>query len=323
MTATEMAAFGQMGIVGRGLGGGGGYRRGGSSREAQIAATSAFGVVKPGASSDKANRLAKMFETPVDIMFAGDFDQAREVAKGTRKWLLVTITDLHEFACEALKRDLWNKPEVKECIKANFLFMMMGSETPDGLKHKNFYPFDSYPYFAIIDPRTGERVRSWNKALTPDEFFTEVGDFLDGAGLGGDDAGYAKKRPSAGSGPLRPRPKVSEMSEEEQLELALRESMGGVAEEGASGAGPDAMEEEDVVVVEERKPANDGSRDVRKFLKTTPVRTLFEYMKTKVDQPFELRIVSQPLLGKIDETLAEANVINASLNVEIIDAEGD
>jgi thioredoxin-related protein len=81
-------------------------------------------------------------------MFQGDFDSAREMAGAEDKWLIITVSDPSEFACEAMKRDVWNvkskidysiftKPtyvcyfciEVKEFIKENFIFAMVDLST--------------------------------------------------------------------------------------------------------------------------------------------------------------------------------------------------
>lgn len=40
-------------------------------------------------------------------------------------------------------------------------------------RYLSFYPVDSVPHIAIIDPRTGERVKVWNTSLTPAEFLLD------------------------------------------------------------------------------------------------------------------------------------------------------
>ena len=58
-------------------------------------------------------------------MFMGDFDSAREFARADEKWLMVTVSDSTEFACEVMKRDVWRIPEVKTLIRENFIFLFV------------------------------------------------------------------------------------------------------------------------------------------------------------------------------------------------------
>ena len=75
----------------------------------------------------------------------------------------------------------------------------------------------------------------------------------------------------------------------------------------------------DITRIQFRLP--DGSRVVRKFLKTSIIRNLFEFIKAtnppQENSAFELINVRDPLLSKIDQTLEQAKVLNSSLTVEI------
>ncbi|KAJ3405912.1 hypothetical protein HDV05_006292, partial [Chytridiales sp. JEL 0842] len=165
--------------------------------------------------NESAGRLSRMFAPPYDIMFSGDFDGAREQAKREGKWIIVTISDRTEFQSEMLKRDLWKVPAVKDLIQAHFIFCLFTSDSPEGRKHATFYPFSHHPYFCIIDPRTGERVKVFNTVVTPEDFLKEISYFLDINSL--DDVFKPKKK--AKNIPL------TELSEEEMLERALMESL--------------------------------------------------------------------------------------------------
>jgi hypothetical protein len=55
----------------------------------------------------------------------------------------------------------------------------MDSKSADGERHATFYPIASYPYVAIIDPATGERLKIWSHAITPLEFQSDGGSFFD------------------------------------------------------------------------------------------------------------------------------------------------
>ncbi|KAJ3307652.1 hypothetical protein HDV04_002843, partial [Boothiomyces sp. JEL0838] len=100
------------------------------------------------------DRLAKLFQPPVDLIYKGSFEMACQEALKSDKSLIVTIHDSSEFVCQALNRDLWKNENVKELIKEKFIFLQLGSNSPAGLQHRNFYPFDNYPYIALLDPLT-------------------------------------------------------------------------------------------------------------------------------------------------------------------------
>ncbi|KAJ3330891.1 putative protein serine/threonine kinase, partial [Blyttiomyces sp. JEL0837] len=287
--------------------------------------TSAFEQGKN--TSEKASRLAKMFEPPFDIMFPGDIETARNTAKSNLKWLMVTLSDPSEFACEALKRDLWKAKEVKDLIRENFIFCFYSSDSSDGVNHRAFYPFSSYPYFAILDPRTGERVKIWNTSLSVPEFLHEVTEFLDGHSLT-DFQAKNKHKPKTS--------KAIDLTEDEQLELAIAQSM-------------QRSDDDDVIVIpsspapvpvnpwDSLTPITDpepttgdttrvqirlptGERLIRKFLKTDKVRSLFQFvianLPTGQTKQFELLLFREALFSKLDETLADAKVLNGSLTLD-------
>ena len=42
-----------------------------------------------------------------------------------KKWLVVNIQNVSEFACQCLNRDVWSNPIVKNIIRDNFLFLQV------------------------------------------------------------------------------------------------------------------------------------------------------------------------------------------------------
>lgn len=100
-----------------------------------------------------------------------------------------------------------------------------------------FYPFHRFPYVAILDPRTGENLRSWNTITDSVTFCDLVTEFLldhpspNGGGsssappmvvIEGDDATNAQlPEPATG----RTAKKIFEESEEEQLKAAIAASL--------------------------------------------------------------------------------------------------
>lgn len=188
--------------------------------------------VLEGNSTSQQDRLAELFRPPFDIMARGDFDTVRTMAKQSFKWMLVNVQDSSEFVCQTLNRDLWRDKKVKEFVKEHFVFMQIGHESPDGKRYKSFYPFQSFPHYAIIDPRTGERVKSFETVLTPNEFVDTATLFLNTHSLTSTslptvqssslDASSLLPQPSFASAKKK---SISEMTEDEQLEAALAASL--------------------------------------------------------------------------------------------------
>ena len=111
--------------------------------------------------------MARLFSPPTDLIFRGNLEQARTRATENDLWVIVSIHDPSEFQCQMLNRDLWKDNAVKEIIQSSFVFLQFGASTSDGTMYANFYPRDSLPHIAIIDPRTGERVKVWSKFIAP------------------------------------------------------------------------------------------------------------------------------------------------------------
>ncbi|KAJ1651636.1 UBX domain protein Ubx2 [Dispira simplex] len=174
----------------------------------------------PTSESRKINRLADLFRPPFDLIRAMDFDKAREVAKGEHKWLMVNIQKVSEFACQVLNRDLWSDTAVKQVVQENFVFLQYGNDSVDGTRYTAFYPVQRYPHIAIIDPRTGERVKVWDQPLTPADFLQEITDFLDSSTWLQQTTIDSKRQRLPESSV-----DISNMTEEEQLDATIRASL--------------------------------------------------------------------------------------------------
>lgn len=53
------------------------------------------------------------------------------------------------------------------------------NESADGKRYSTFYSISGYPHVAIIDARTGERVKVWETQITPTDFMMDVTEFLE------------------------------------------------------------------------------------------------------------------------------------------------
>ncbi|RKP39220.1 hypothetical protein BJ085DRAFT_18672 [Dimargaris cristalligena] len=305
----------------------------------------------------KSNRLAELFRPPFDLIQNLPFDQARGLAKSQRKWILVNIQKVSEFACQVLNRDIWSDATVKEIVRVNFVFLQLGHESDEGSRYINFYPVRKYPHVAIIDPRTGERVREWNDNITSAaEFAEDVTQFLGLNAYGGSQPIISQQSKR----PRRPDPShqtrdISAMTEEEQIQAAIAASMAkehqptshthnhpnpGDAQDdddedqdrsgqnqleaiyhsiqANEGTEPGANAPEATTRVQFRLP--NGSRVVRRFRTDTPVRDLVAFVKAKVPEANEhivnIQYHRENLLDKLDQTVAEAGLQNASITVD-------
>ncbi|KAJ3054395.1 hypothetical protein HK097_001946 [Rhizophlyctis rosea] len=292
-----------------------------------------------GAEAEKAKKLADIFRPPFEIMFQGGFDNAKLVAREQKKFLMVSVNKTDEFASHVMNRDLFSQQSVKDFIKEHFVFILWGADSTEGQQHAVRYPIQGYPYLAIIDPLTGERVKQWNVVPSVPEFLQEASEVLEG---------HIETKPN------QPKKKkaITELSEEEQLELALAasvESNGGIAIDNDDDEDTAQDDEEDILKNSEvEKPVDvlavllpvkrpeptadaariqfrlpDGGRVIHKFNKTDPVRFLFEFVKAEVPEtqsrPFDLIAVREPLLPRLNETILDAGVAAASLSVVFTD----
>lgn len=174
--------------------------------------------------------LAEMYRPPFELMSRLPWDLAREEGRKNEKWILVNIQDPSIFDCQVLNRDLWKDPGVKDTVKENFIFLQYTKDDPRGTPYLQYYfqahdVSDNYPHIAIIDPRTGEQVKAWSGPPVPKpaDFLMQLHEFLDRYSLK-----HNVRNPVAKRKPDIPRErKLETMTEEEMVELAMRNSLGG------------------------------------------------------------------------------------------------
>uniref|UniRef100_A0A914H6G9 UBX domain-containing protein n=1 Tax=Globodera rostochiensis TaxID=31243 RepID=A0A914H6G9_GLORO len=113
--------------------------------------------------------LKTLYRPPVELMFRGDWEQALELAKTKKVWLLVNVQNALEFASAKMNRDIWGVETVQEIIKTNFILWQVYHDSSDGIRIRSYYGLEeSYPIIFIVDPRTGEEVQ---RLRAPDESF--------------------------------------------------------------------------------------------------------------------------------------------------------
>ncbi|KAK1757873.1 UBX domain-containing protein 5 [Echria macrotheca] len=186
----------------------------------------------PGAAtgqSSRAQRLADLFRPPFDLISRLTWDEARDMGKETKKWILVNLQDMSDFNCQALNRDIWKDRAIKELVLENFIFLQFDKSSDASHQYISFYlpsqahenP-NNYPHVSIIDPRTGEQVKVWSGIPFPSasDFHSQLVEFLDRYSLAAN-----SKNPVVKSKRPERVVDVDRMTEEEMLQLAMQNSL--------------------------------------------------------------------------------------------------
>lgn len=178
---------------------------------------------------NRAQRLADLFRPPYELMEHLAWDEARDIGKEDKKWILVNVQDMNDFNCQALNRDIWKDSAIVALVKENFIFLQYAKDDPRAAEYNTFYfpPYaqenkENFPHVSIIDPRTGEQVKVWTGIPFPSAqaFHADLVEFLDRYSLE-----QNKKNPVSKQKRPQPAVDVNRMTEEEMLEMALRNSL--------------------------------------------------------------------------------------------------
>eukprot|EP00039_Didymoeca_costata_P028522 m.21325 g.21325 ORF g.21325 m.21325 type:complete len:435 (+) comp7113_c0_seq1:238-1542(+) len=138
------------------------------------------------AQASKLSGLSNLFKPPLELIEPGDLEEVKAKGRANKKWILVNIQKFDEFASQVLNRDIWAHPQVKEIILEHFIFWQRPYSTPDGETYIRLYKLDGFPHLAILDPRTGTRLKILPSQQTVASFLDQVWEFLGANSLGGD-----------------------------------------------------------------------------------------------------------------------------------------
>ncbi|XP_042487352.1 plant UBX domain-containing protein 7-like isoform X2 [Macadamia integrifolia] len=127
------------------------------------------------------DNLASLYRPPFALMLQGPFDKAKVTASEQDKWLLVNLQSAKEFSSHMLNRDTWSNEAVAQTIRTNFIFWQVYDDTTEGRKVCTYYNLDSIPVILVIDPITGQKMRSWNGMVHPDRLLEDLLPFMDGS----------------------------------------------------------------------------------------------------------------------------------------------
>jgi hypothetical protein len=187
--------------------------------------------------------LAEMYRPPFEIMSRLPWDVARQEGREGEKWLLVNIQDSSIFDCQVLNRDLWKDPAVKETVREHFLFLQYSKDDPRAAPYLQYYfqgsdVSDNYPNIAIIDPRTGEQMKVWSgpPVIKAADFLIQLHEFLDRYSLK-----HNVRNPVPMRKPEKKEKTVDAMTEEEMMEMAMRNSLGEGAQQPQKLEDPDEL----------------------------------------------------------------------------------
>lgn len=168
---------------------------------------------------------------------------AREEGRDTEKWLLVNVQDTSIFDCQVLNRDLWKDKTVQETIREHFIFLQFSKDDSKAAPYLQYYfqgseVSDNYPHIAIVDPRTGEQMKVWSgpPAIKASEFLMQLHEFLDRYSLNHNVRNPVAKRKSE-----KKEKTVDAMTEEEMMEMAINNSLGGGLAAGPKLEDPDDL----------------------------------------------------------------------------------
>ncbi|KAE8361434.1 hypothetical protein BDV27DRAFT_28690 [Aspergillus caelatus] len=193
--------------------------------------------------SSKSNMLAEMYRPPFEIMSRLPWDLARQEGRENERWLLVNIQDSSIFDCQLLNRDLWKDAGIRDTIKEHFLFLQYSKDDPRAAPYLQYYfqasdVSDNYPHIAIVDPRTGEQMKVWSgpPVVKAAEFLMQLHEFLDRYSLK-----HNVRNPVAKRKPEKKEKSIDAMTEEEMMELAMKNSLGGDPSQAQKLEDPDDL----------------------------------------------------------------------------------
>lgn len=196
-------------------------------------------------------RLADLFKPPFDIIERTNLDGAKVKGRAEKRWILINIQDQTEFQSQVLNRDFWSNQRVKQAVRDHFIFLQFQNDSVNGQNYVNFYHVDEYPHISILDPMTGERVLHWKDGEVPavEEWLADVELFLEKFSL----------HPNSNNPIVQHEVKFDpdSMSEEQQIEFALKQSMAGSTASDAI----DIDGEEDAAPAQDHEAANEAEVD--------------------------------------------------------------
>ncbi|KAM7271572.1 hypothetical protein ACFE04_030786 [Oxalis oulophora] len=221
--------------------------------------------------SNSQDQLASLYQPPFHLMFYGSFEKAKCTSADQNKWLIVNLQSTKEFNSHLLNRDTWGNDAVGQIISTNFIFWQVNDDTTNGQKVSTYYKLSSFPAVLVIDPITGQKMRSWSGMILAESFLEDIISFIDRCPM--DHLASIKQKPIENSPPT----KELKVFNEADKETLLVEEATPITEK--LGVFYPLLTEEPKVDrnllcrVGIRLP--DGRRVQRSFLRTDPIQLLW------------------------------------------------
>ncbi|XP_010497037.1 PREDICTED: putative plant UBX domain-containing protein 14, partial [Camelina sativa] len=126
------------------------------------------------------SRLSSLYRPPLDLLFNGSFEEAKATSSREDLWLLVNLQSTIEFASHTLNRDVWSNDAVSQAIRSGFVLWQVYDDTEEGHKISTFYKIDSSPpVILLIDPITGQKMRTWSGMIEAHDFLEDLMKYRD------------------------------------------------------------------------------------------------------------------------------------------------
>ena len=131
--------------------------------------------------------LAEIYAAPIEICFAGTFDELRAAGRRQQKWLLINIQSPTEFASQQLNADTWRDETLRMVLSASFLFWQQYYDSPEGATYCRFYlpsathatPPTGLPHIAVVDPITASTVKTWTGFKDAERLMDKLMEYAD------------------------------------------------------------------------------------------------------------------------------------------------
>ncbi|XP_042058543.1 plant UBX domain-containing protein 7-like isoform X2 [Salvia splendens] len=294
------------------------------------------------------DNLASLYRPPFAIMYHGPFEKAKDHARVQNKWLLVNMQSTKEFSSHMLNRDTWANEAVAQTIRTNFIFWQVYDDTEEGSKVCTYYKLDSIPVIMVIDPITGQKMRSWRGMIQPQNLLEDLLQFMDGSPSDLHVSHSHKRSRESSKSPI-PRPQPTTAADnnnenDEDLQKALAMSMDDQKEIDTKSDHPNKVDDA-TAEPQVKKPSYlplpeepkgdrnllcmvgvrlpDGRRIRRNFLRTDPVQLLWSFcsleLKEDSNRPFRLSQAipgaSKTLDFNVISTFEESGLANSMISV--------
>ncbi|KAL6844164.1 hypothetical protein ACP4OV_025837 [Aristida adscensionis] len=298
------------------------------------------------ATSSSRDNLASLYRPPFALMFNGPFDKAKLEASCLGKWLLINLQSTEEFSSHMLNRDTWGNEAVAQLIRSNFIFWQVYHDTSEGRKVCTYYNLVSIPAILLLDPITGQKMRGWSGMVHPERLLEDLLPYLD-KGPKDHHAAQPQKRPRKFDQETSPgkQGKTTVEDEDEELARAVAASLEenkGVEESDATDNKASAEDNAPSMNVKLDYPPlpeeptgsrellcrvaiklPDGRRIQRNFLHTDPIKLLWSFCSTQVEDGDKRAFhFVQPIPGatknlefESELTFKEAGLANSMINL--------